>query len=332
MEILVTGGAGFVGSHLVEALVDADHRVRVLDDFATGHRENLAHLTNQVEWIEGSILDPATLRKAIEGIGVVFHQAAIPSVPRSVDNPSLSHEVNATGTLNVLTAARNAGVRRLVYASSSSAYGVAHGGARVETMPPQPLSPYAVSKLAGEHYCQAFAHVYGLETVCLRYFNVFGPRQDPDSPYAAVIPRFISALLADRPLTIYGDGTQTRDFTYVGNVVSANMLAMAAPAVSGEVFNVGCGQQTSLNELASQLAQIAGAKPRIERLPPRSGDLPHSLANITKARSLLGFEPKFGLSEGLQRTWEYFLGLPANQRLARSSCLAESPARCASGD
>jgi nucleoside-diphosphate-sugar epimerase len=240
--------------------------------------------------------------------------------------------VNATGTLNVLTAARNAGVRRLVYASSSSAYGVAHGGARVETMPPQPLSPYAVSKLAGEHYCQAFAHVYGLETVCLRYFNVFGPRQDPDSPYAAVIPRFISALLADRPLTIYGDGTQTRDFTYVGNVVSANMLAMAAPAVSGEVFNVGCGQQTSLNELASQLAQIAGAKPRIERLPPRSGDLPHSLANITKARSLLGFEPKFGLSEGLQRTWEYFLGLPANQRLARSSCLAESPARCASGD
>jgi UDP-glucose 4-epimerase len=305
MHVLVTGGAGFIGSHLVEGLIGSGHRVRVLDDFATGRRDNLRHLEGDLELIEETILDPAALCRAMEGVKVVFHQAAIPSVPRSVRNPALSNEVNVTGTLNVLLAARDAGVRRLVYAASSSAYGATPGDARVETMPARPMSPYAVAKLAGENYCQVFARIYGLETVCLRYFNVFGPRQDPNSEYAAVIPKFITALLEGRPLTIYGDGTQSRDFTFVGNVVAANLLAMTAPGVSGEVFNVGCGQQTSLNELARQLGQIAGTEPPIDYLPARSGDVPHSLADINKARTLLGYEPAVSLAVGLRRTWEH---------------------------
>jgi UDP-glucose 4-epimerase len=305
MHVLVTGGAGFIGSHLVEGLVGAGFRVRVLDDLATGRRENLHHLEGDIEWVEDSILDPGALRRAMAGIKAVFHQAAIPSVPRSVRNPALSNEVNVTGTLNVLMAARDAGVRRLVYAASSSAYGSTPGDARVETMPARPMSPYAVAKLAGEHYCQVFARIYGLETVCLRYFNVFGPRQDPNSEYAAVIPKFITALQDGRPLTIFGDGTQSRDFTYVGNVVAANMRAMAAEGVSGEVFNVGCGQQTSLNELARQLGRIAGVEPQIDYLPARSGDVPHSLADISKARTLLGYEPTVSLAAGLRHTWEY---------------------------
>src|SRR5438552_8535253 len=226
MGVLVTGGAGFIGSHLVEGLLRSGHSVRVLDDFATGRRENLEHLAGEFEWIEGSILDPETLRGALRGIEVVYHEAAIPSVPRSVRNPALSNEVNVTGTLNVLIAARDAGVRRLVYAGSSSTYGAmpagsSKGAARVETLPTQPMSPYAVAKLAGEHYCQVFARIYNLETVCLRTFKVFGPRQDPKSEYAAVIPQFITAMLDGRPLTIFGDGTQSRDFTYAGNVVAA---------------------------------------------------------------------------------------------------------------
>jgi len=313
MHVLVTGGAGFIGAHLVEGLVRVGHRVRVLDDFATGSRDNLRYLAGDIVLIEETILDPEALRRAMGGVEVVFHEAAIPSVPRSVRNPALSNEVNVMGTLNVLMAARDAGVRRLVYAGSSSAYGSAPAagaspdGRRVETMPARPMSPYAVAKLAGEHYCQVFAQIYGLETVCLRYFNVFGPRQDPNSEYAAVIPRFISALIDGRPLTIFGDGSQSRDFTFVGNVVAANLLAMMAPLVSGEVFNIGCGQQTSLNELARQLGQIAGVTPRIDYLPARSGDVPHSLADISKARALLGYEPLISLSDGLQRTWDYFV-------------------------
>jgi nucleoside-diphosphate-sugar epimerase len=306
MDVLVTGGAGFVGSHLVQGLARAGHRVRVLDDFSTGRRENLQHLESGIELLEGSILDSVILGRAVDGVEVVFHEAAIPSVPRSVRNPSMSNEVNVTGTLNVLLAARDAGVRRLIYAASSSAYGAATGGARVESMPPRPLSPYAVAKLAGEHYCQVFAQIYGLETVCLRYFNVFGPRQDPASEYAAVIPKFITALLARRPLTIYGDGTQSRDFTYVENVIAANLLAMTAPEASGHVFNIGCGQQTSLNELVRQLGRIAQAEPAISYCPPQSGDVPYSLADITKARTLLGYEPIVSLATGLRQTWDYF--------------------------
>jgi UDP-glucose 4-epimerase len=306
MRVLVTGGAGFIGSHLVEGLVGSGHSVRVLDDFATGCRENLHNLEREIQLQEGSILDPGALRRAMEGVEVVFHQAAIPSVPRSVRNPELSHEVNVSGTLKVLAAARDLGVRRVIYAASSSAYGSTSGDARVETMPTRPMSPYAVAKLAGEQYCQVFARIYHLETVCLRYFNVFGPRQDPHSEYAAVIPRFMSALLEGRPLTIYGDGSQSRDFTPVGNVVAANLLAMVAPGVSGEVFNIGCGQQTSLNELAQLLGQLAGAEPAIASMPARTGDVPHSLANIDKARLLLGYDPVVSLRVGLRRTWEYY--------------------------
>jgi UDP-glucose 4-epimerase len=316
MDVLVTGGAGFIGSHLVEGLLRSGHSVRVLDDFATGRRENLQHLAGEFTMVEGSILDPETLRAALSGIEVVYHEAAIPSVPRSVRNPGMSNEVNVTGTLNVLIAARDAGVRRLVYAGSSSAYGAttegaAKGTARVETLPARPMSPYAVAKLAGEHYCEVFARIYQLETVCLRYFNVFGPRQDPKSEYAAVIPKFITAILNGQPLTIFGDGTQSRDFTYVGNVVAANLLAMTASSVSGEVMNVGCGRQTSLNDLARQLAQIAGTAPRIDYQPARTGDVPHSLADISKARALLGYDPAVSLAEGLQETWDYFAALRA---------------------
>ncbi len=305
MTVLVTGGAGFVGSHLVEGLLAAGHRVRVVDDFATGSRENLRRLEARIELVEASILDTEALSRLMAGVEVVLHEAAIPSVPRSVRNPVLSNEVNVTGTLNVLIAARDAGVRRVVYAASSSAYGAAPGDARVESMPTLPMSPYAVAKLAGENYCRVFARVYGLETVCLRYFNVFGPRQDPNSEYAAVIPRFITALLEEQPLLIYGDGTQSRDFTYAANVVQANLRAMAAPEASGEVFNVGCGQQTSLNELAALLGQIAGAAPRIDYRPARAGDVPRSVANIDKARALLGYAPEVSLFDGLQRTWDY---------------------------
>jgi UDP-glucose 4-epimerase len=236
-----------------------------------------------------------------------------------------SNEVNITGTLNVLLAARDAGVRRLVYAASSSAYGSTVGVARVETMFPCPMSPYAVAKLAGEHYCQVFAQIYGLEAVCLRYFNVFGPRQDPCSAYAAVIPKFITSLLEGRPLTIFGDGTQSRDFTHVGNVVAANLLAMKAQGVSGEVLNVGCGQQTSLNELALQLSRIARAEAAICHLPSRNGDVRHSLADISKARTLLGYEPTVALEPGLTRTWEYFAGLPAGA--SRSVAAQGTPLR-----
>jgi nucleoside-diphosphate-sugar epimerase len=306
MNVLVTGGAGFIGSHLVEGLLAAGHRVRVLDDFATGRRANLAPLLREIDLREGSVLDPHALRGAMEGMRVVFHQAAIPSVPRSVRDPLRSNEVNVTGTLNVLLAARDAGVRRLVYAASSSAYGAAPGEARVETMPTQPMSPYAVAKLAGEQYCQVFARVYGLETVCLRYFNVFGPRQDPNSEYAAVIPKFIVALREGRPLTLFGDGTQSRDFTYVANVVQANLRAVQAPDAVGRVFNVGGGRQTSLNELVRELGWLAGVVPEVTYLPARSGDVPHSLADITGARAVLGYEPLVPFSEGLRRTWEHF--------------------------
>jgi nucleoside-diphosphate-sugar epimerase len=303
---LVTGGAGFIGSHIVEALVRRGDRVRVLDNLITGKRGNLEHLASRIEFIEGDIRDSETTRRAVEGVGVIFHEAAIPSVPRSVADPVLNHESNINGTFNLLLAARDAGVRRLVYAASSSAYGERGTGAKVEDQLPNPLSPYAAAKLVGEYYCQVFTHVYGLETVALRYFNVFGPRQDPSSPYSGVISKFITSLLGGEPPVIFGDGEQSRDFTYVANVVDANLRAAEAPDASGRVINLGLSQRITLNQLLAELQKIIGTNltPRYES--PRIGDVRHSLADITRADRLLGFKPIVGLTEGLRHTVDWY--------------------------
>jgi nucleoside-diphosphate-sugar epimerase len=303
---LVTGGAGFIGSHIVEALVRRGDRVRVLDNFITGKRSNLEPFSSKIEFIEGDIRDFETTRRAVEGVGIIFHEAAIPSVPRSVNDPLLNHESNINGTFNVLLAARDAGVRRLVYAASSSAYGERGTGAKVEDQLPNPLSPYAVAKLVGEYYCQVFTHVYGLEAVALRYFNVFGPRQDPSSPYSGVISKFITALLGGEPPVVYGDGEQSRDFTYVANVVAANLAAAEAPEAAGHVINLGVRQRTTLNQVLVELQQIIGTNltPRYESA--RVGDVRHSLADITRAERLLGFRPIVGLSEGLRYTVDWY--------------------------
>lgn len=309
VSVLVTGGAGFIGSHLVDKLVQLGARVRVLDDFSTGKRENIAHLLerNEIELIEGSLIDPETVKRAVEGVEFVFHQGAIPSVIRSVEDPLTTHQVNVTGTLLLLLAARDAKVRRVVFASSSSVYGDTPTLPKREDMTPNPKSPYALSKLAGEHLCRLFWELYGLETVSLRYFNIFGPRQDPTSQYAAVIPRFITAMLQGKPPTIYGDGEQTRDFTFVENCVQANLLAARAEGVAGEVFNVGAGKQTSVNELFRLIRSLIGAD-HIEPIyaPPRPGDVRHSLADISKAQKLLGYQPSVSLEEGLERTISWF--------------------------
>ena len=303
MRYVVTGGAGFIGSHLVEHLVHAGHDVTVLDDLSTGKRENLAPWKTSIRFIEGSITDPAACAKAIAGAHAVLHQAALPSVPRSVSDPLGSHAVNATGTLNVLVAARDANVQRVVYAASSSAYGDTPELPKHEGMVPRPRSPYAAAKLAGEDYCRAFHASYGLPTVSLRYFNVFGPRQDPSSAYAAVVPKFIAAALSNAAPVIYGDGEQTRDFTYVANVVRANLAACdARDAALGEAFNIGCGDRLSINALWGRVRAIAGgtAAPRHE--PPRAGDVRDSLASVSRAHELLGWTPTIGLDEGLRRT------------------------------
>jgi nucleoside-diphosphate-sugar epimerase len=306
---LVTGGAGFIGSNLVEALVERGDAVRVLDNFSTGRRENLAAFASYITLIEGDLVHLDDVRRAVEGIDVVFHQAAIPSVPRSVEDPIASDETNALGTLHVLVAARDAGVRRVVYASSSSVYGdQAPEKPKVETMTPRPISPYGVAKLAAEHYCQVFYQVYGLETVSLRYFNVFGPRQDPNSAYAAVIPRFVRAFLEGKPPTVYGDGGQTRDFTYVGNVVAGNLLAASAPSTkaAGEVFNLASGGQISLNVLLETLETIIGGDIAPTYTDPRPGDIRHSRADIGKARKGLGFSPEISFEDGLRRTVAWY--------------------------
>jgi UDP-glucose 4-epimerase len=302
----VTGGAGFIGSNIVERLVGEGQRVRVLDNFSTGRRENLQPWLDRVELVEGDLRDLPTVRQAVDGVDYVLHQGAIPSVPRSVDDPAQSHACNATGTLNVLIAARDAGVKRVVYASSSSVYGDSPELPKREQMPTNPLSPYAVSKLAGENYCCACHQVYGLETVCLRYFNVFGPRQDPTSQYAAVIPAFITRMLAGERPVVYGDGLQSRDFTYVANVVDANLLACRAEGAAGQVFNAACGQRTTLLELLEALEQVIGreANPLFE--PPRPGDVRHSVAAIDKAREHLGYQPTTTFEEGLRRTVAFF--------------------------
>jgi nucleoside-diphosphate-sugar epimerase len=306
LRALVTGGAGFIGSNIVERLLNDGHDVRVIDNFSTGHRHNLEPFLGHIEVIEGDLQSYERAHKAVQGMEIVFHEAALPSVPRSVQDPLTTSAVNITGTLNTLLSARDSGVRRFVYASSSSAYGNNPVNPRVEDATPSPLAPYAVSKLAGEHYCRAFANVYGMETVSLRYFNVFGPRQDPDSQYSAVIPRFIRALIAGDEIGVFGDGEQTRDFTFVDNVVEANLLAASASIPNGEVFNIACGEAVTVNMLVSELAGILGTTARTTGLPARPGDVRDSEADIGRAREVLGFEPSVRLHEGLEKTVEWF--------------------------
>jgi UDP-glucose 4-epimerase len=301
MNALVTGGAGFIGSNLAEALVKAGHRVRVLDNFATGRRGNLAALAGAAELLEGDLRDPGIAERAVRDIEVIFHQAALASVARSLEDPATTHAVNATGTLTLLLAACGAGVRRLIYASSSSVYGDSPTLPKREDMPTQPKSPYAVSKLAGEHYCQVFASALGLETVSLRYFNIFGPRQDPTSPYAAVIAKFFAAMRRGEQPVIFGDGTQSRDFTSVENAVQANLLAATAPNVSGEVINVACGARVTLLELVEHLNRLLGTRLAPVFAPPRPGDVRHSQAELTRAVTLLGYRPTVDFAEGLAR-------------------------------
>jgi len=303
---LVTGGAGFIGSHLVAGLVAEGWSVRVLDDLSSGREANLADVRDAVELLRGDVRDPAALASAVAGVEVVFHQAALASVPLSVAEPLRTHAVNVDGTLNVLEAARRAGVRRVVYAASSSAYGDGEELPKVETMAPNAISPYALHKHAGELYCGLYTSLYRLETVALRYFNIFGPRQDPNSEYAAVIPRFICAALAGEGATIYGDGEQTRDFAYVQDAVRANLLAADAERAPGAVINVATAKRTSLNELWRAIRAITGVQAEARFLPPRAGDVRASVADLSRARELLGFEPSIDLHEGLRRTVEYF--------------------------
>lgn len=304
---LVTGGAGFVGSHIAAALAGAGARVRVLDDLSTGHAENLEEVGGDIEFVRGGLTEPAALERALRGVEVVFHEAAIPSVPRSVEEPEATHRASVDGTFSLLVAARGAGVRRVVYAASSSAYGDQPTLPKAEEMRPEPLSPYAAAKLVGEYYCQVWSRVYNFETVCLRYFNVFGPRQDPSSQYSGVISRFISALASGGRPVIYGDGEQSRDFTYVSNVVDGNLRAAESPQAVGHVINLATGRRTTLNELLGALKKITGRTDvEAEYREPRVGDVRHSLADITRAREWLGYEPQVGLEEGLRQTLEWW--------------------------
>jgi nucleoside-diphosphate-sugar epimerase len=306
MKALVTGGAGFIGSHLAARLVVEGHDVRVLDNFATGRRSNIDAIGGDVELVEGDIQSYERASKAVRGCEIVFHQAALPSVPRSIQDPLTSNATNVIGTLNILLAARDEDVRRVVCASSSSVYGANPTLPKVEDMAALPISPYATAKLAGEGYCRSFGVGYGLETVALRYFNVFGARQDPTSQYAAVIPNFIVALLENRPVTIFGDGEQSRDFTHVDNVVQANLLAIDAPDVSGKVFNIAYGREVTLNALVAELQELIGCDVEAIHEPARAGDVPHSLASLVRAREELGYEAEVDLREGLTRTIAHY--------------------------
>lgn len=303
---LVTGGAGFIGSHLVEALVAKGHFVRVVDNFDTGSRQNLKHVAGEIEIVATSVQDPVAMQKAVEGIDFVLHQAARGSVPRSISDPTGTHESNLTGTLHVLQAAHKAGVKRVVFASSSSVYGESPTLPKEESMFPSPLSPYAATKLASEYYCSVYTRAFGLETVALRYFNVYGPRQNPNIQYAAVIPLFIKQMLLKEPCTIFGDGEQTRDFTYVGDCVRANLLACKAADVAGEVINIACGGQTTVNTLFELLSTITSCDIPPHHTVPRAGDVRHSYATIARAEKLLGYRPAMSLAEGLKKTVEWF--------------------------
>jgi nucleoside-diphosphate-sugar epimerase len=307
---LVTGGAGFIGSHLAEELVRRGHTVRVADSLVTGKRANLDHVS-PAEFREGDLADLEFARSVVQGCDFVLHQAAIPSVPRSVNDPITSNRANVDATLNMLVAARDAGVRRLVFAGSSSAYGDTPRLPKHEAMPPNPLSPYALQKVVGEQYLQMFTRLYGLETVSIRYFNVFGPRQDPSSPYSGVISVFATALLANRSPTIHGDGGQTRDFTYVANVVDGVLRACEVPQASGEVINVATGGRISLNELFQEMKKIVGASVEPTYSEPRAGDVRDSQADIGKAKAILGYEPTVSFEEGLKRTIEWYRTTPS---------------------
>jgi UDP-glucose 4-epimerase len=298
----VTGGGGFIGSHLVDSLVAAGHQVRVLDNFCTGRAENLRPIQDRVEMVRGSITDPEMVQSASDGVRSIFHLAALPSVQRSVEDPLSTHDVCATGTLHVLQSAHRAGVRRVVYAASSSAYGDTPGAVRSESDPVSPMSPYAVAKLAGEHYCRSFTTVYGLETVRLRFFNIFGPRQRSDSPYSGVIAIFIARMLAGQAPTVFGDGQQSRDFTYVANAVQAMRRAEEAPAAVGKVYNIGNGGTVSVLSLVAHLNQLLGTRLEPIHAPPRSGDVRQSQADISLARHDLGYEPSVSFAEGLRLT------------------------------
>jgi UDP-glucose 4-epimerase len=303
---LVTGGAGFIGSHIAEALVRRGDKVRVLDNLSTGFLANLAPIRDRIEFVEGNLVDAPLVAEVVEGVDCIFHQAALASVPRSVEAPLDTNAACVTGTVTLLDAARRAGVRRLVYASSSSVYGDQPTSPKRETDLPAPISPYGAAKLAAEYYCRAFTGTYGFETVAIRYFNVFGPRQDPNSPYSAVIPLFITAMLSGKRPVIYGDGLQSRDFTFVANVVHANLLAADAPDVSGRVFNAANGLSITLLELLDALNQVLGINVKPVHEPPRPGDIRESMADVTAARELLGYEPQVDFHEGLRRSIDYY--------------------------
>ena len=306
MKILVTGGGGFIGSHLVDRLLADGHDVRVLDNFATGRRENLIHVLEHIEVVEGDLQSYERVHNAVVGCEIVLHQGALPSVPRSVQDPLTSNATNVTGTLNVLLAARDAGVKRVVYASSSSIYGANPELPKHEGLLPQPISPYAVAKLAGEGFCRSFHEVFGLETVALRYFNVFGPRQDPLSQYAAVVPNFISALLEGEQPVVFGDGEQSRDFTYVGNVVEGNVLAMNAEGVAGKPYNIAAGDRTTLNELLRHIGRLMGKQAGARYEAARLGDVKHSQADVSAAERDLGYSVNVSVEEGLRITIDWF--------------------------
>jgi UDP-glucose 4-epimerase len=303
---LVTGGAGFIGSHIAARLLAKGEGVRILDDFSTGKWSNLEAFKNDVEVIEGDLRDPDALARAVKGCEVVYQQAALRSVPRSIDDPRANNDVNVTGILNLLIASKQAGVRRVVYASSSSVYGDDPTLPKIETQTPRPISPYAASKIMGEYYCRIYSNLYGLETVSMRYFNVFGPRQDPESKYAAVIPRFIVAALNGEAAEVHGDGLQSRDFTYIDNVVSANLLAAQAPGIAGEPFNIACGERYSLLDVLDAVEKGLGRPVKRHHEEARAGDVKHTLADISKAKELLGYEPLVNFSDGMVRTVEWF--------------------------
>ena len=305
--VLVTGGAGFIGSHIASGLAKAGARVRIIDDLSTGYRENIEEIGGDVDFVEASLADESALHKSLEDVELVFHEAAIPSVPRSVENPRQTHIASVDSTFSLLLAARDRRVRRLIYAASSSAYGDQPTLPKTEIMLPDPLSPYAVAKLVGEYYCQVFTRVYGLETISLRYFNVFGPRQDPSSQYSGVISRFISALLSDEQPVIFGDGEQSRDFTYIENVVAANFKAAETTSGIGQVINIANGERVTLNQLLHQLKQLTGKSDvQADYQEARMGDVRHSLADITRAREFLGFSPHVDLQTGLKLTMDWW--------------------------
>ena len=305
-DCLVTGGAGFIGSHIVRGLLEAGHRVRVLDNLCSGHAGNLDEVASRIEFVEGDICDDSAVEKAVKGVQRVFHQAALASVPLSLERPMDTHQACVTGTLNLLRHSVAAGVKRFVYAASSSCYGDQPTSSKRETDLPMPLSPYAAAKLAGELYCQSFYHSFGLETVGIRYFNVFGPRQDPQSEYSAVIPRFVSMILAGQRPVIYGDGQQSRDFVHVRNVVNANLLAATANGSAGGTFNIGCGASTTLLQLLNTLSEILGRPIQAIHQPPRAGDVRDSLADITQARKCFGYEPLITVDQGLRESIAYY--------------------------